>query len=1017
MGEPAGYVFMLTRLSIGSILPASKLNSKDIFLIKYTNWKQQLHTLVLLLSVVFFLNSGRPIVVVAQDSVSDSDPVVETIFNALTPAERVGQLFMVSFNGSDISPESDIAELIQSYRVGGVVISAQNENFSNSENAATQVLNLTNQLQILTQDVSAVVINQAITSTVVATGAATGTVTSPVVTDTVNSSAMPVPLFVAVNHEGDGYPFTQLRNGLTDIPNQMALGATWNTENARQIGQIMGHDLSLLGVNMLFGPSLDVLDNPRPDRPNSLGTRTFGGHANWVGKMGRAYIEGVHQGGDNNMLVIAKHFPGFGSSDREINQGVPTILKSLDDLRRGELLPFFDVTKLNNQNADGITDGLMTAHVKYQGLQGNVPISLDARNLPAILASPEIAPWRDAGGLVVSAPLGVPAALEGISAVRESFPARRLAQDAFLAGSDILLLSDFAFEDEGPDVEMVNIKNAIGFFQEKYATDPNFQAAVDRAVRRIIKAKIKLYGDDLFNAQAQRSPNALAELGTLPVDLDQIAQAGVTLITPATQEGLSPLPDPPQPGENILIFTDDRLGQDCLDCPEFPLIPPPALEEILLQLFGPNATGQLTPNQITSLSFTELKTVLADEEAVDAESLGERRRVEIRINAADWIIFSMLNIDPQRHPQSDAVRELLRERYDTLRGKKLVLFAFNAPYFLDETEISQLTAYYGFYSKTQDYIEAAARLLFQQFEPAGASPVSIPAIGPLDLNPNPNQIIQLEPVHKINKENTIVPLDDSFEEGDTIDLDVGEGILFRTDVIVDKNGHPVPDGTLVDFFRFYPLEGLALGTLQSTTRQGVAEIVIIKERDTPLQVTASSNLAVQSATFNIGPGIVDTPTPTATPTATPTDTPTLTPTSTATATPTATPTLTPTPTPTSTPVPLPPSPPPKPVDIVDLIYSLLGSVLIGGIAFTLGGDRFPLEERVRSALVAVAFGLVGYIAYTIVVMGFPDVWHINTITRQNIPNHWVAPLVSLVFAIMGVFMWHLKPGRIFWKKA
>ncbi len=968
--------------------------------------KYQLYALFLLLTV-FILNSSKPVPVEAQDEIDEPDPVVETIFNALTPIERVGQLFMVSFNGNDVDSGSDIADLVQTYRIGGVIISSQNENFANDASTPNQVLLLTNQLQTLAQESPSIEVNPGITSTLVTTS----TLASSVLTDTI-ASYMPIPLLIAVDHEGDGFPYTQIRGDLTEVPNQMALGATWNTENSRQVGEVIGHDLSVLGVNMLFGPSLDVLDNPRLDRDNSLGTRTFGGHPDWVGKMGTAYIEGIHQGSDGRMLTIAKHFPGFGSSDREINQGVPTILKSLDDLRRVELLPFFKVTQLDPEKPDSVTDGLMTAHVRYQGLQGNVPISLDARNLPAILASEEIAPWRNMGGLVVSAPLGVPAALEGIAANQETFPARRLAQDAFLAGSDVLLLSDFAFEDGDPAAEVANIKNAIDFFQERYASDPNFQTAIDRAVRRIIKAKIKLYGEDLLNAQTQRSEETLADLGGISIDLNQIAQAGVTLITPATQEGLSPLTDPPQPDEKILIFTDDRLGSDCPECAEFPLIPTTALEQTMLQLFGPAATGQIFPAQIDSLSFLDLKDALSEEEVSGSEE------TEASIESADWIIFAMQNIDSERHPQSDAVRVLLRDRFDALRNKKLVLFAFNAPYLLDETEISQLTAYYGFYSKTRDYLEAAAKLLFQQFEPSGASPVSIPAIGPLDLDPDPDQIIQLEPVHKIDVEDNIIPMEEEALYGDSIDLEIGEGIEFRTSLIVDQNGNPVPDGTPVDFFRFYPLEGLALEPLRSSTNQGIAEIVIIKERDTPLQVTASSKLAAQSATFNIGPGIVDTPTPTATPTHTPTHTPT--PTSTATELPT--PTHTPTPTveiiPTATPTPPPPlPPPPPPVNIVDLAYSLLGMLLIGGIAFTLGGDRFALEERVRSALVAVAFGLVGYIFYTMVARTFPDSAYMSGVVQRGATGHWVAPLVSLVFAIGGVFVWHLKPGRVFWKKA
>jgi beta-N-acetylhexosaminidase len=974
--------------------------------------------LALILLLALFLNSNKTSSILAQETREEQNLTVEKIFNALTPKERVGQLFVVSFNGSDVSPDSDIAELIQIYRIGGVVLSAENENFTNDQDTPAQVLTLTNALQTLVKETPPSVSEgeeitpiSTVTSpitTPVTTTPPTATITpvitatpvlttTPVATTTVETYT-PLPLFIATSHEGGGFPYTQILNDLTDVPNQMALGATWDSENARLVGEVVGQELSLLGINMLFGPSLDVLDNPRPERGGSLGTRTFGGHPFWVGKMGQAYIRGVHQGSDHQVLTIAKHFPGFGSSDREINQGVPTILKSLDDLRQIELVPFFKVTQLNPDNPDeteSLTDGLMTAHVRYQGLRGNVSISLDARNLPTILALKEFVPWREADGLIVSAPLGVPAALEGVAATGGNFPARRLAQDAFLAGSDVLLLTDFAFADK-PDDELVNIKNAIGFFQEKYISDPNFQTAVDKAVRRIIKAKIKIYGKDLLEAETQKPEENLALLDEIAIDLDQIAQAGVTLITPMTQAGADPLPDAPQPGDNILIFTDDRLAQDCSTCPEFSLIETTALQEIILQLFGPQATGQILPEQITSLGFTDLKAMLS--EAPPPESAG----TEALIKTADWIIFAMLDINTEKNPQSDAVRILLRNRYDTLRNKKLVLFAFDAPYFLDDTEISQLTAYYGLYSRGRDYLKTAARLLFQQFEPTGASPVRIPALGPLDLSPDPNQVIQLQPVHKIDKEGKIIP----FEEAEVVtalDLGVGEGILFRTSIIVDRNGHPVPDGTSVDFFRYYPLEGLSLEPLKTSTINGIAEITIIKDRDTPLQVSVSSDLAT-GMTFDIGPGIVDTPTPTAT--STPTETPT------PTDTPTDTPTIENTPTLTPTPLPTPPTspPPPSPITLADLIYALVGMVLVGAIAFTLGGDRFSLEERVRPALVAIAIGLVGYIGYAILAIVNPQAGIID----RGATGHWVAPLISLVFAILGVVAWFFKPGRIFW---
>ncbi len=279
-----------------------------------------------------------------------------------------------------------------------------------------------------------------------------------------------------------------------------------------------------------------------------------------------------------------------------------------------------------------------------------------------------------------------------------------------------------------------------------------------------------------------------------------------------------------------------------------------------------------------------------------------------------------------------------------------------------------------------------------------------------------HQTIQLEPINWIDVNGNITLIEEQDDPITTLDLKVGEGVLFRTSEIVDKNGNPVPDGTLVDFFRFYPLEGLSLEPLTARTANGVAEITIVKERDTPLQVRASSNLAVQAVPFNIGPGIVETPTPTPTLTPTPTDTPIPSDTPAPTETSTAEPTPTVVPTPTVILAGMDTGGPPRPVNFVDLAYSLLGMLIVGGIAFTLGEDRFSLEERVRPALMAIAFGLVGYILYTIVAMAFPASRYVSTTVEWSSTGHWVAPLISLLFAIAGVIAWFLKPGRIFWQQ-
>ena len=57
--------------------------------------------------------------------------------------------------------------------------------------------------------------------------------------------------------------------------------------------------------------------------------------------MGQAYIQGVHEGSQGMVATVAKHFPGHGGSDRLPDKEVSTVDKSLRELRRIELPPFF----------------------------------------------------------------------------------------------------------------------------------------------------------------------------------------------------------------------------------------------------------------------------------------------------------------------------------------------------------------------------------------------------------------------------------------------------------------------------------------------------------------------------------------------------------------------------------------------------------------------------------------------------------------------------------------------------
>ena len=115
------------------------------------------------------------------------------------------------------------------------------------------------------------------------------------------------------------------------------------------------------------------------------------------------------------------------------------------------------------------------------------------------------------------------------------------------------------------------------------------------------------------------------------------------------------------------------------------------------------------------------------------------------MSQTNWVVINMLDAEPGQ-PQTTLLHRFLSERQDLLRNKHVVVFAFNAPFFLDATDISKVTAYYCLYSKSAPFVEVAARLLFRELSPTGTLPVSVAGIG-YDLlsatTPDPTQVIEL----------------------------------------------------------------------------------------------------------------------------------------------------------------------------------------------------------------------------------------------------------------------------------
>ncbi len=927
----------------------------------------------------------------AEEVVDALDAQIETLLQGMSVADRVGQLFVITFQGRKTGSTSEIAELIRDYRIGGVVLSADEGNFSNTPGADTarQVAILANQLQAMVQSIY-------LTPEEALSPAPDRLIPPQPSQFSVSSAGVGVPLLVGIQQAGDDLPNTDLRQGFTPLPSQMALGSTWNPDLARSVGQIVGAELQAVGVNLLLGPSLDVLEQARRDSVGGEGIYTFGSDAYWVGEMGRAYIEGVHLGGNNQIATIANHFPGQGGSDRRPDEEVATIQKSLQELQRIELPPFAGVTRgpspiLSPDGDPSNTDGLMSSHIRYSGFQGSrertPPISL-ATELGTILALGEFSGWRQASGIVMSDELGLPAVRLYYDPTLQTFPKRRIALDAFLAGNDLLYLSRFGLSDTWEE-ERSNIKETISFFRERYATDPDFALRVDEALRRILRLKLGLNSGSVALTDVLVNEERLAALtGTTAAErlavTGQVARESITILYPDPRGLSDPLPAAPQPDERMVIFSASRPQRECEACQVEAAIPATGLEEIMLRLYGPGATSQLDPDLLHSFTFEDLNQVLNDSAAPQlTESL------EAELTEADWLIFAMLDVDLERYPNSDAVKQFLRLRSDRLRGKRIVVFAFNAPYFLDATEISKLTAYFGVYSRTQPFMENAVRALFRAYPVVGAPPVSVPGTRFSSLierlEPNPNQVINLQLVGDQFPQPTG---DTPNEAGAQVDLSVGDSIRVQAGPVLDLNGHRVPDGTPVNFRLIYEGEELALPTEPIATVDGMAAITVPLERSATLRISAGSGQATTSISILVSiqgenPATIAT----------------------------VVPTITPQPQPTDTPVPPPPVQPDVPaepvpagprtvqrVDLATLGVALTTMLVMVSLMLVVLLRIMPRQMLMYRMLWATIAGLIAYLLYG---LG----WIPGISLLQDALNPWgVAPVVFVAMLITLVWM-------------
>jgi beta-N-acetylhexosaminidase len=161
-------------------------------------------------------------------------------------------------------------------------------------------------------------------------------------------------LLIAVDQEGG--PVQRFRDGFTRLPALATIGAVYDRDPgeavrlAEEHAWVMASELRASGVDFSFAPVVDLA------RGNAaIGLRAFHADPAVTAELGQAYVRGMHLGG---MAAVLKHFPGHGSVAADTHKAQAIDPRSLDEIRRDDLLPFAECIEAR-------VEAVMMAHVIY----------------------------------------------------------------------------------------------------------------------------------------------------------------------------------------------------------------------------------------------------------------------------------------------------------------------------------------------------------------------------------------------------------------------------------------------------------------------------------------------------------------------------------------------------------------------------------------------------------------------------------------------------------------------------
>lgn len=544
----------------------------------------------------------------------------------LSLEQRVGQLFMCGFHGQHA--DEQINQLIRDYHIGGVIYFRRN-------------VESVDQLKRLSADLQAIA-----------------------------AEAGDLPLMISVDQEG-GMVARIDQEGVTQVPGNMALGATGNPDYTLECAQILGHELKSIGIDMNLAPVLDVNNNVLNP---VIGVRSYGENAESVVAHGAAAIKGYQSRG---VAATAKHFPGHGDTAVDSHLGMVTVPHDRDRLDQVELLPF-------HRAIEAGVDAIMTAHVIFPAIEPEpIPATLSRKVLTGLLREE-----MGFDGIIITDCLEM-------HAIAKPYGVAEAAVLAVEAGADLILVSH-TLQDQISAVEAV---------VESVRTGRVDEATINQALERIISWKaarcgqwqhtfVSMEEDDAVSVESDEDgitfstkvkDESSRSLASIESKLDEIASNSITVVQ---NDGLLPL----DPEKNVYVIWPEVVQRTEVDEPW-------------------SHTDSL------GVALSQLRSGVREHKITTQPTYDEADKILKDVSEEDQIIVCTYTSAGHLPKGQHYLVQKLSEKHS------LIVVALRNPY--DLLEIPTPGSYVCTYENTPAVVRALSHVLTGELQPTGRLPVSL----------------------------------------------------------------------------------------------------------------------------------------------------------------------------------------------------------------------------------------------------------------------------------------------------